>query len=214
MKKLFIFAVLIICSVVVFGQRRIHDSLVVDQRVRVGTTLVNTDGIQTGTFTSTVVSVISNTDIGGTLSVAGTASTKTLTVDGSQSVTGYLSTVGPIYADSSFYFGDDKTKTWRRFAYQELGSPSSRLLLENLSNISVQDKAGTGQVIAIQRDTTGSTVKINLPSVLYINQDCTHTAKALISDSLGLRLKSADGVTWKIQISPTGVITAVKSAAP
>lgn len=32
----------------------------------------------------------------------------------------------------------------------------------------------------------------------------------LIADSLGLRLKAADGTTWQLHVSPTGVITATK----
>lgn len=182
MKKIFIFLFAIV-GLSSFGQviRPTPDWYIVTGGLHVGTltatTAIITDAtvtnltattatITTGAITNgTVTNLTATTATITTLALTGTATTKTLTTTGDISATGAITSVGAFYADSSGYFGDDKTNNWNRWFYQQVGSPASRLMLEHLGDISVQDKAGNGQVLAIQRDTTESTVKINIPNV-------------------------------------------------
>lgn len=125
MKKFFIFMVLIACSAVTFGQRRIHDSLLVDQRIRVGTTLVNTDGVQAGTVSSTTVSVTNvsattatiTTASVGTLALTGASTTKSLTVTGAVTSSGVIST-----ADTTGYRLKSPNGTWWRIIISNTGT--------------------------------------------------------------------------------------------
>lgn len=128
-------------------------------------------------------------------------------INASGTFTGVL----PAYFDSTIYYGSSAGNVWLPFMVPQVGTPRYRADLQNMGHYSIQAKNGLSSTLAIQRDTTGASVKINLPIVLYSVQDCTHVGKQSVTDSLGLRLKSADGKIWKIRISPTGVISAVQS---
>jgi hypothetical protein len=130
----------------------------------------------------------------GNLSVSGTAGTGTMTVNGDISATGRITATGGITStgtalfDSSGYFGDEYTKNWNRWFYPQVGIPASRIVLENLSDLYIQNKAGNGQVQWGKRDTTGDNSVLNL-----INLG-TVTAGGSIS-GVGVNVNTSDTIT-------------------
>jgi hypothetical protein len=146
------------------------------------TTLAVTGEASTQTLTTTGPVTASGDVTGGNLvttgnlSVTGIGATASLTVTGSHTVTGYLNPQGPVYADSSLYFGCDYSNTWMRFFYQQVGMPRSRGVIENMADYYIQAKDGLSQVLAIQRDTslTESGVNhLNVVKQVYLGKDTT-----------------------------------------
>jgi hypothetical protein len=164
------------------------------------TTLAVTGEASTKTLTTTGPVTASgdvtggNLITGGNLSVSGTAGTGTMTVNGDISATGRITATGGITStgtalfDSSGYFGDEYTKNWNRWFYPQIGIPASRIVLENLSDLYIQNKAGTGQIQFGKRDTTGDNSVLNLLNL------GTVTAGGSIS-GVGVNVNTSDTIT-------------------
>lgn len=112
------------------------------------------------------------------------------------STTGTLSVGGQFHGDSTLYYGDDHTHAWRPWASQEMSTPYTRMSLRNLGNIYIQDKGSVNQVLAIERDTSGSTAKINLPNVRHLT----------VSDTTGIELFNKNGTKYRLHISNSGAV--------
>jgi hypothetical protein len=112
------------------------------------------------------------------------------------STTGNLTSGGRALFDSTLYYGDDHTSAWRPWASQEMSTPYTRMSLQNLGNVYIQAKGSLSQVLAIQRDTSGSTAKINLPNVKSIT----------VSDTLGIELYNKNGTKYRLHISNGGAV--------
>ncbi|MCK9220206.1 MAG: hypothetical protein M0P47_09180 [Bacteroidales bacterium] len=85
-----------------------------------------------------------------------------------------LTNSGTTYLDSTVYFGDDgSTKDWKVLIQQQVGNPHGRAVFKNLADVYLQDKAGTGDVQIIQRDTTSSEVVANLLNIGTVSTTVT-----------------------------------------
>lgn len=136
---------------------------------------------------STSMNITGNAVIGGTLAVAGVASTKTLTVTGGAGISGYLGVTGVFLADSSIQYGDEKNHSWRVWATPITNSPYSYMNLQNLGNISIQSKAGGGQVIILTRDTLSSTAKATISNVATITAEAMSLTAGTITGTATMR---------------------------
>ena len=81
---------------------------------------------------------------------------------------GYLGYSGKTLIDSNYYY-DDNSLTWAKWVNNVTNTPSNYLNLQNLRKISLQNKAGTGQVAIITGDTSQSETTANLTSIHSID---------------------------------------------
>ena len=82
--------------------------------------------------------------------------------------------------------------------------------LQNMADYSIQNKAGTGQVAVLVRDTVATTAKLVIQNVRLESPDSIHANRVVISDTLqGLVLKNSAGTKYRLRVSPTGVLTLV-----
>lgn len=121
---------------------------------------------------------------------------------------GSLVSSGKAYFDSTLYFGDDNTNTWITWASQQMGTGGvkSRINIENMGNYSIQNKAGTGQVLVIQRDTTGSTAVANLTNlgaVTAVTVGISGTDTVTSAPVGSVCYRAADSTLW-LKIKSTG----------
>jgi len=91
------------------------------------------------------------------------------------------------------YYG--KKVTWDNFAVIDTVGRDYKIRLENLSDVSLQNKAGSGQVEIIERDSTGTEVLANLNNI-----------KSLDIQSQTLTQKNTNGVTWNNSITATDTL--------
>ena len=135
------------------------------------------DTLAIGTNQWIMQTTVNRLKIEGSLSTGASDSIATGHIEAvSGAFTGNLNPAGRILADSTIYFGDDYKKTWKRFAYQQVGIPASRLMLENIADISIQDKAGTGVTTVIQRDTSLTSAGVNHLNIVkqvFLGKDTT-----------------------------------------
>ena len=81
---------------------------------------------------------------------------------------GYLGYSGKTLIDSNYYY-DDNSGVWAKWVDNVTNTPSNYLNLQNLRKISLQNKAGTGQVAIITGDTSQSETTANLTSIHSID---------------------------------------------
>ena len=99
---------------------------------------------------------------------------------------------------------------WLDFATIDTIGINHKIKLTNISDVSIQNKAGSGQVEIIERDTTGATAKINLTNIKLATADSARMNRIVISDTLqGLVLYTSAGVKYRLRVSPTGVLSVV-----
>jgi hypothetical protein len=115
--------------------------------------------------------------------------------------TGEAFNTGKMYFDSTLYYGDDgSTKDWKIWMEQQTGNPHGRIVFKNIANINIQNKAGTGDVLVLQRDTTNSTAMANLTNIRSVTltaasfDTATKTAGAIVY--LGGVFFGCNGTFW------------------
>ncbi len=80
---------------------------------------------------------------------------------------GYFS-YGSVWLQDSVSYFPSRTSgsaTWLAWQVRQAGTPKCRMSLQNMANYSIQDKAGTGQVAIINRDTTLTTASVKLTAI-------------------------------------------------
>jgi len=172
------------------------------------TTLAKTSGNGNSVTTSGSLVVGGNDTLTTTVVDATTANITDIVAPAA----GSISNAGRSYFDSTLYIGNDNTDTWLEWVTQQMGAGGvrSRINMANMADYSIQDKAGTGQVLVIQRDTTGSTAKANLAAIKLATTDSIHVNRVVVSDTLqGLVLTNSAGTKYRLRVSPTGVLTLV-----
>lgn len=154
----------------------------------IGTSSDTTTALMVGRFSSQWLKINGTFSAGEVRSTTGTFT--------NSSTTGNLTSIGRFLGDSTLYYGDDYTHAWRPWALQEVSIPYSRMSLQNMGNIYIQAKGSVSQVLAIERDTSGSTAKINLPNVKHIT----------VSDTTGIELFNKNGTKYRLHISNSGAV--------
>jgi hypothetical protein len=182
-------------SITTTGDNSITGNLSVSGTAGTGTQTVTGDISATGNVTAATVSATTFTGTTGTLTkitadtanvttlaITGEATTKSITTTGSVTVIGSISSTtgmtstGQFFADSSMYFGDDGDKVWRRFFYQQMGTPSSRGVLENMADYYIQAKDGLSQILVLKRDSSLTDCGVDIMNVVkqvYLGKDTT-----------------------------------------
>jgi len=122
---------------------------------------------------------------------------------------GTSAVLGIQYFDSSIYYGCDYSNNWMLLFVPEVGIPRYRMDLQNLADVSIQNKAGTGQVEILERDTTESTAKANLTNLKDVTGSGTLTmgkvtilSDTVVTDALWTIAK-ANGHVY-VKIAETG----------
>lgn len=173
------------------------------------TTLVSTTGTITNlsSTAAAVTSITADDATVGALTLTGVASTKTITTEGNITVSGTITLTGNIYGDGSFNYGDDYTNVWRPFVVPQQGIPYSRVSFENIADVYIQAKGSLSQVLALQRDTTGPTAKINLPNVNLITAQTVTATHFEATDTTGMVLTNASGTRYRIFVTASGSVS-------
>ena len=101
-----------------------------------------------------------NATTGNITNVAST----TVTTSGGSAYFAYGTT---LLMDSVLYYPSrtSGSASWLPWMVRQAGTPRCRMNLQNMGDYSIQNKVGTGQVLVVQRDTSGTTAVINLPAV-------------------------------------------------
>ena len=106
-----------------------------------------------------------------------------------------MAVTGIFLADSSMYYGDDYTDVWKVWGYQQVGIPHSRWMLQNIADISIQNKTGGTQVLVIQRDTSQAAATVNLKAIHSIDGDAWVAGTSAFSTTLTRVAISIPGAT-------------------
>jgi hypothetical protein len=113
-----------------------------------------------------------------TLFGAGASVSGNVSVGGFLTATDYIGLSGVWLLDNSTpgEFQYVNHGVWADFALIDTIGVKSKIKLMNLSDINIQNKAGTGAVEIIERDTTGSVALANVRNIRLIQQTGTDTA--------------------------------------
>jgi len=174
-------------------------------KITLGSQTITQSNVNTATFNNSLEAT--DTLFGGGASISDNVS-----IGGFMSATDYVGLLGVWLLDNStpgeFQYANHGV--WADFALIDTIGVKSKIKLMNLSDVNIQNKAGNGQVEILERDTTGTTAKVNITNVKLATADSARMNRIVISDTLqGLVLYTSAGVKYRLRVSPTGVLTAI-----
>jgi hypothetical protein len=134
----------------------------------------------------------------------------------SSSAAGSFFNSGRTFFDSTLYLGDDNQHTWIEWVSQQMGTggTKSRVVMKNMGDYYIQAKSGVGDVIVIQRDTTGGTATANLSNINALTMGGIFTAGSVTRGNasfsgaltrLAVYLPGVTAATDYVFVSPNAV---------
>lgn len=147
----------------------------------------------TGTFSGALAAATLNTGQGANelydmdQNVLTTSSPSFVSVN--TDAAGYFLNGSKTLIDSAYYYPSrtSGSSTWLVWATRDPGTPKNRWKLQNLSTVSLQDKAGTGQIAIITRDTSGSVATAAIGNVSTITTQTISVTAGTITGTAAMR---------------------------